>query len=155
MKALVIKISTCILTCSALLFTGCKKGDEYYVNPNSPTNATLQTLLTALEVSTINSYEGDFARTSGILVQHDAGVDGQAAQVNVYTLAENQFDNQWGQLYQAFNTGNTLVTKAGNDNPRYRGMAKIFLALNLGLLTDYWGDVPYSEAITDVKNLFF
>ncbi len=151
MKSQVIKISSVVIACTALLFTGCKKGDEYYVNPNSPTNATLQTLLTALEVSTINSYEGDFARTSNMLVQHGAGVDGQATQVNVYTLAENQFDNQWGQLYQTINTGDILIEKAGSANPRYRGLAKIFLAFNWGLLTDFWGDVPYSEAISGVK----
>jgi hypothetical protein len=151
MKSQVIKISISVITCTALFFAGCKKGNEYYVNPNLPTSATLQTLLTAVEVSTINSYEGDFARTSNILVQHGAGVDGQATQVNVYTLAENQFDNQWGQLYQTINTGTILAEKAGSANPRYRGLAKIFLAFNWGLLTDFWGDVPYSEAISGVK----
>lgn len=151
MKSQIIKVSASLITCTALLFTGCKKGDEYYVNPNSPTNATLQTLLTAVEVSTINSYEGDFARTSNMLVQHGAGVDGQATQVNAYTLAENQFDNQWGQLYQTLNTGKVLLDRAGSGNPRYRGITKILLALNWGLLTDFWGDVPYSEAMSDIK----
>jgi Starch-binding associating with outer membrane len=151
MKSQIIKISASFITCAAILLTGCKKGNEYYVNPNSPTSATLQTLLTALEVSTMNSYEGDFARTSNILVQHGAGVDGQATQVHVYNLAENQFDNQWGQVYQAINTGNILIEKAGSANPRYKGLAKIFLAFNWGLLTDFWGDIPYSEAISGVK----
>lgn len=151
MKSQIIIKTACLVTCTVLLLTGCKKGDEYYVNPNSPTNATLQTLLTAMEVSTINSYEGDFARTSNILIQHGAGVDGQATQVHVYTLSENQFDNQWGQIYQAINTGNILIEKAGSSNPRYRGLAKIFLAFNWGLLTDFWGDVPYTEAISGVK----
>lgn len=151
MKSPIIKISASFITCAALFLTGCKKGNEYYVNPNSPTSATLPTLLTALEVSTINSYEGDFARTSNILIQHGAGVDGQATQVHVYNLAENQFDNQWGQVYQAINTGTILIEKAGTANPRYKGLAKIFLAFNWGLLTDFWGDIPYSEAISGVK----
>lgn len=151
MKIQIKKLSACLITCATLLFAGCKKGNEYYVNPNAPTNATLQTMLSAVEVSTINSYEGDFARTANILVQHGAGVDGQATQVHVYNLTENQFDNQWAQVYQAINTATLLAEKAGSSNPRYRGLAKILLALNWGILTDFWGDIPYSEAIAGIK----
>ena len=134
------------------LLIGCKKDDKYYVNPNDPTSATVQTLLTALEVSTMNSYEGDLTRTAGILIQHGVGADGQATQINGYTLSENQFDNQWGQIYQAINAGYQLLDISGGDaNPRYRGITKIVLAMNWGLLTDLWGDIPFSEAVADVK----
>jgi hypothetical protein len=134
------------------LLIGCKKDDKYYVNPNDPTSATVQTLLTSLEVSTINSYEGDLARTAGMLIQHGVGADGQATQINGYTLSENQFDNQWSQLYQAINTGYQLLDISGGDaNPRYRAVTKIILAMNWGLLTDLWGDIPFSEAVADIK----
>ena len=150
MKSFAIKISACVATCSALLFTGCKKGNEYYSNPNLPTNATVQSLLTALEVSTMNSYESDIARTTSTLVQHSAGVDNVAIQANNYSLSESQLDPSWSQLYQAINTGETLVDKAAGS-PRYKGIAKIFLALNWGLLTDIWGDIPYTEAVSTVR----
>ena len=42
-----------ILTAFALLITGfdsCRKGDDLYVSPNSPSAATPQTLLSAVEV---------------------------------------------------------------------------------------------------------
>lgn len=150
MKSFAIKISAAVVTCSALLFTGCKKGDQYYTNPNLPTSVTLQNMLTALEVSTMNTYESEIARSTSALIQHSAGVDNQAIQVNNYSLLENQLDISWGQLYQAINTGEILVSKAATS-PRYRGIAKVCLALNWGMLTDIWGDVPYTEAVSGVK----
>ncbi|MES2849716.1 MAG: SusD/RagB family nutrient-binding outer membrane lipoprotein [Bacteroidota bacterium] len=150
MKSFAIKISACLITGSALFFAGCKKGNEYYTNPNLPTNATVQNLLTSLEVSTMNSYESDIARSTSALVQHSAGVDNVAIQVNNYSLSETQWDLSWSQLYQAINTGEILVDKAANS-PRYRGIAKVCLALNWGLLTDIWGDVPYTEAVSGVR----
>ncbi|HTN07803.1 SusD/RagB family nutrient-binding outer membrane lipoprotein [Agriterribacter sp.] len=135
-----------------ILLIGCKKDDKYFVSPNDPTSATLPTLLAALEVSTINSYEGDLARTAGMLVQHGVGVEGQATQVNGYTLSENSFDNQWSQIYQAINSGDQLLAISGGDeNPRYRGITKIVMAMNWGLLTDLWGDIPYTEAVAGIK----
>ncbi len=153
MKSSSVKLFMFITIAGGLLFAACKKGNEYYVNPNTPTDGTVQTLLPALEVSTINVYEGDLARTSNLLVQYHAGVREQASQVNVYSLPENMFDNQWGQLYQAVNTGRVLVGKAASS-PRYRGIAKVFLALNWGLLTDFWGDIPYAEAVQWPTNKF-
>lgn len=150
MKSFAIKISAAIITCTALLFTGCKKGDQYYTNPNLPTSGTLQNMLTALEVSTMNSYESEIARSTSTLIQHSAGVDNQAIQVNNYSLVENQLDISWAQLYSAINTGEILANKA-SSSPRYRGIAKVCLALNWGLLTDIWGDVPYSEAVGNVR----
>lgn len=150
MRSFAIKISAVAVTCTALLFTGCKKGDEYYTNPNLPTDATVKNLLTALEVSTMNSYESDIVRSSSILIQHTAGVDNPVNQVNNYQLLENQLNPSWTQLYQAINTGDILVDKAANS-PRYRGIAKVCLALNWGLLTDIWGDVPYTEAVSGSK----
>lgn len=149
MKSVVIKISACLLAFGTL-FTGCKKGNEYYSNPNLPTSATIQNLLTALEVSTMNIYESDIARTSSVFIQHSAGVDNQAIQVNNYALPENQFDGAWIQLYQAINTGEILVQKAAGS-PRYRGIAKVCLALNWGLLTDMWGDIPYADAVSGAR----
>lgn len=150
MKSFAIKISACVAVYSMLLLTGCKKGDEYYTNPNLPTNATVQNLLTSMEVSTMNTYESEIARSASTLAQHSAGVDNVAMQVNNYSLAENQLDISWTQLYHTINTGEILIKKA-SGSPRYRGIAKVCLALNWGMLTDIWGDVPYSEAVSDVR----
>jgi hypothetical protein len=39
------------------------------------------------------------------------------------------------------------------DAPAYRGIAKIMTAFALGILTDHFGDIPYTEAFTGAANL--
>jgi hypothetical protein len=41
----------------------------------------------------------------------------------------------------------------GNADPNYRGIAKVLMAMNLGMVTDMWGDCPFSEALQGVNNL--
>jgi len=127
--------------------SACKHNDDLYINPNNPLHATPQTLLTEIEVATMNTYEGDLTRTAGILVQHGVGADGQATATQVYSLQESLFDNQWGQLYQTLGTADSLRTIFGKANPYYEGIADIMMAMNWGALTDLWGDVPYVQAL--------
>ena len=137
-----------------LIATGCKHDKDLFVNPNTPSTATPQTMLTEIEVASINSYEGDLTRTAGILVQHGVGVDGQATQTQVYSLTENQFDNQWGQLYQTLENCKQLNDRFGDANPRYKGINNILMAMNWGELTDLWGDIPFTEALQAQNNYY-
>ncbi|MNU19034.1 Starch-binding associating with outer membrane [compost metagenome] len=137
---------------SAMAFTGCKKGDDLYIDPNRPSKVTPSLLLTAIEVSTFNSYEGALTKYGSILTQQNAGVDGQALPVNVYNLAENEFDNQWGQLYQALMTCKDMSTNFGAENPHYSGISDVLAAMNWGMLTDLWGDIPFSDALKGQAN---
>lgn len=141
-----------LLVMPLLVFNACKKGDDLYISPNSPLEVTPALLLTAVEVSTFNSYEGALVKYSSILVQQNVGVDGQALPINNYNIAENELDNQWGQLYQALYNCKELQTKFGAENPYYSGMADVLAAMNWGMLTDLWGDVPFSEALQAQAN---
>jgi hypothetical protein len=134
------------------ILTGCKRGDDLYISPNSPAEVTPSLLLTAIEVSTFNSYEGNLIKNASILTQQNAGVDGQAVPVNNYNLPENEFDNQWSQLYQATFNVKDLQTRYGAANPYYSGIADVLSAMNFGLLTDMWGDVPFSQALQGQAN---
>lgn len=141
-----------ILLPSVLVLSGCKRGDDLYISPNSPVEVTPALLLTAIEVSTFNSYEGNLIKNASILIQQNAGIESQPLPINNYILAENEFDNQWGQLYQALFNCKDLQTRYGAANPHYSGVADILAALNLGMLTDMWGDVPFSEALQGQVN---
>lgn len=125
----------------------CKKGDEYYLSPNSPSEANLPTLLSAVEVGTMNSFEGDLARTTSILVQHHVGAQSQSESAQFYNLIEDQFNNQWAQLYQTLENAKQLTEMASTNNPYYGGIGRVLTAMNLGLLTDLWDEIPYSEAL--------
>ncbi|WP_118972384.1 SusD/RagB family nutrient-binding outer membrane lipoprotein [Taibaiella koreensis] len=147
-----IKYITLVAALAALSFSGCKRGDDFFVSPNSPVEVTPGLLLTAIEVSTFNSYEGFLVKDASVLVQQNAGVDGQLLPINNYIMAENEFDNQWAQNYQAMFSCKDLQTRYGAVNPYYSGMADVLMAMNLGQVTDLWGDVPYSEALQGQTN---
>ena len=44
-----------------------------------------------------------------------------------------------------------IIEKAGDTNKKYRGIAKVLKAMNLGLATDLQGDVPNKEAFQGQK----
>ncbi|MCF0059741.1 SusD/RagB family nutrient-binding outer membrane lipoprotein [Dyadobacter sp. CY356] len=138
--------------------TSCKdKFDEYGVNPNDPETVTAASLLTGAEVSTFAAYGGQLGRVSSMLVQQTAGTsEGSQTQAFAnYTITEADVTNEWANLYNgSLNNTLTLINDYGAENPYYAGMAKILTALNIGVATDLWGDVPYTEAIKALSGNF-
>lgn len=147
-----IKSLSVLAVSGLLIFTGCKRGDDFYISPNSPVEVTPALLLTAIEVSTFNAYESDLVKRASVYMQQNSGVESQALQMNNYTVSEQDFENQWGQLYQALLSVKQLNEQFGAENPHYSGIADILAAMNWGLLTDMWGNVPFSDALKGPDN---
>jgi hypothetical protein len=125
----------------------CKKRDDLFISPNSPTTATPQSLLAAIEVSTFNILETVPAKMSSIFIQYNAGIDNQALQMENYDITESAVDNTWSTLYQTMFNCKILSDDYGTNSPYYSGISKILMVMNLGVATDMWGDVPFSEAL--------
>lgn len=138
---------------ATLLFSSCAKFvDGYEVSPNSPSQATLGLMLTQVEVATFSNYTGQLARLSSVMVQSQAGVQFQFEDLANYAIREGDNDNEWTDLYtKGMLEAKTIITQAGTTSPHYAGVAKILLAMNLGLATDLWGDVPYSQAFNGLE----
>ncbi len=138
-----------IIAALALLtagFDSCKKGEDLYTSPNQPANATPQTLLSAVEVGTFNNLEGGSVRIASIFIQYNSGVAAQSIPHEQYMPTESDMDNYWNGLYTNMNNCKLISDTYGAQNPCYDGIAKVIMAMNLGLAADLWGDVPYSEA---------
>lgn len=140
---LIIGISLSVL---ALGLASCHKGDDLYVNPNAPSTATPASLLSACEVGTFNSQEGGTVRIASIFMQQSSGVAGQMVQPEQYQPLESDMDNYWNTIYPVMLNCKLLGDNFGAADPNYRGIARVLMAMNLGMATDMWGDVPYSEA---------
>ena len=124
----------------------CKKGDDLYVSPNAPGNATPATMLVACEVGTFNNLEGGAVKIASIFMQNSSGVLNQAVQPEQYAPIESDMDNYWNTLYTNMMNCKLMGDLYGDKYPVYRGVSRVLFAMNLGLATDMWGDVPYSEA---------
>ena len=130
--------------------TGCKKYfEDYVVDPNNPSEVTPALLLASVEVATFAAYGGNMARQTGIFMQHVAGTEAGSQTIRLanYDIDELTNVNDWRTLYAgSIMDANIIINEHGDGNPYYRGIARILLALNVGMATDYWGDVPYSDA---------
>ena len=139
-----------IITLAAL--SGCKRGDDYFISPNEPETITPALFLTSIEVSTFNTYESDLVKRSSIYMQQNAGVEGQSLQANNYVISEQDFSSTWSQPYQTLLSCKQLNDQFGEKNSYYSGIADILSVMNWGILTDMWGDIPFSDALKGSGN---
>jgi hypothetical protein len=134
------------------LFTSCKKYLDVNKTPNNPTSVPPSVLLPTTTIAIAFANTNDLNRVTSLLVQHIAGLASQAADYDVYKL-EGYFDNAWNfELYNgAINNLNKIIDDHGATSPAYAGIAKLELAYAVSILTDLWGDVPYSQAGRGLK----
>jgi hypothetical protein len=143
------KIIVLIALPALLSVISCEKFIEGWdESPNTATEATAPLLLSVSEVGTFMYYTGQLARTPSVFVQHCAGTDFHMEDIKNYTLLEGDNVNEWEGIYSVCLMNEQLIIEDyGDDNPYYAGIAKILKAMALGLLTDFWGDIPNREAL--------
>ncbi len=150
LKLFIMKKIFLILSLPIILFnSGCNGWiDEVSDSPNSPTTVTPALLLTVSEVAMQSLYTGQLARTSSILTQQSAGNSFQMIDIRDYKITEQSNTNEWKTVYaDALINQQELINVAGDANPYYRGIATVLKCMTIGLTTDIWGDVPYSQAL--------
>lgn len=102
----------------------------------------------------------DIAWYATVYIEHSAGTWAQSSNADkrVGQTASTLFNNSWGNLYDNLMVLNDIIQKTdpatGEEvNPYARGIAQILTAYNLAVLTDMWGEVPWSEALKGAEIL--
>ena len=136
-----------------LLTIGCTTGfEEINTNNNAPEKVTAQLLLPNIQRSMINEVLGTSWGIGNIVIQHTAKI---------------QFVNEdrylWGEINGIWNTGyNRLrdvenMMKIGeetNDNG-VKGVALVMKSWIFSLITDCYGDAPYTEATKAKSGIYY
>lgn len=137
-----------VLIPSLLFSAGCKKFVEGYdVSPNDPEKATAPLILSATELGVMAVYTGQLARNTATLTQQTGGVSEQMLEVDNYSLREGDNTNDWNNIYyNIVMPCNDIILNYGHNATQHKGVAKIMKAMALGVATDFWGDVPATEA---------
>lgn len=141
-----------------LLMTSCGKDwlEEYQPDPTRPTDVSVDVLLPSAQAY-YGMAQGDVVpRLTGIFMQQMTGADRQSLAHNRYAqIGESDFDNVWADNGYAGGMKDleVIISKTEGSSPHYAGVAKIMMAQYLGLFTDLWGDIPYSEALLGADNL--
>ncbi len=144
------KIKNSILATLALVFTlviSCKDLDELNINPNGvdPANADLNFLLPTTETSLGQTVFGlGFGQFSGVM-QHTQQTGWQSGYNN---YEWNDLSHSWGGYYGMLMNNDEYFKKAVNENLEFHeGVARVLRAYIFGMITDLWGDAPYSQAL--------
>lgn len=144
------KVILYVLLLALVPVSSCKKYfEDDVVSPNDPEKVSAALLLTGSEVATFATFGGQLARQTSIFTQQAAGTSAgsQSIEFAQYNITELSNVNEWDGIYGgAIVNAKLIVTEYGAGSPYYAGMAQVIMAMNFGLATDLWGDVPFSKA---------
>jgi hypothetical protein len=145
MKKHINKILSAVVIAAALQSCGFK--DDVNTDPVNPTDAPMAAILPVAQVGIGYTLGGNIARYNGMFTQQIAGVDRQALSIGKGNIGQQDTDDPWDNLYKSMKNLDVIIGKAdAQKSPHYKGVAQIMMAYSLGITTDMWGDVPYSEA---------
>ncbi|HMI62031.1 MAG TPA: SusD/RagB family nutrient-binding outer membrane lipoprotein, partial [Puia sp.] len=130
--------------------TGCKKYLDKLDNPNLVTDPPLNGLLaqgtyrtgySVFEMGDITSY----------YVQYLAG-NTKGSDADVYNPVD--YSSTWSDSYASMMNIKQMILKAQTDRAwLHLGVGQVLMALNLNMLINTFGDVPYSNALEGKNNI--
>ncbi|MET3115003.1 hypothetical protein AAKU52_002744 [Pedobacter sp. CG_S7] len=138
-----------IIAMLALSLASCSKElDKVNINPNATENAQPDYLLTGAIKNTVDAYWGvtNNMNSSLLFAQHWAKV--QYTEEDRFIFSNSSFVSLWSVGYsQSINAFDKII-EIGNttSNPNYKGVALTLRSWVFLLLTDAYGDIPYSQA---------
>ena len=138
--------------------------DEVNKDLNHPQDVTANFIFADIPTSTaINITGGDYNTYFGVAIEHWGGAHGQmfsADQRRAEWNSSSTFNNAWVTHYAILKNCLKVIEKCADDSGTVdagdaglRGMAEVMFAYNLAILTDLYGDVPYSEAFDYSKHM--
>ena len=140
-----------------LVFGSCSKDtlDDINKDTNNPADVQSKFILTDVITRTaFNNSGGDVNTYVSTYVEHEVGVHNQMfySEMRItQPTSASTFNNPWGTLYTSLKDAKMIVAKCSEGGPEAgnditKGIGEVMVAYNLALLTDLYGDVPWTEA---------
>ncbi|MCP9234882.1 SusD/RagB family nutrient-binding outer membrane lipoprotein [Lewinella sp. JB7] len=140
-------LSSLISAGVVLLMTAC--GADYLNVNDNPNVATRPPLDGLLASASYNTAQNQFRVSNGhsaYYVQYLASPN-EGNTTDTYLEISN--GTAWSELYDAMTDLDDLIRFGQEDGlGRHVAIAKVLMAVNLGLVVDNWGDAPYSDAFS-------
>ena len=141
-----------------LLFTACESfiADDINLDPNNPSSVTLNAVLPSIQVRHMDVYGGQTSRVNSMLSQQVEGVARQWSSFNDYSgLTPTRFITVWDIYYgEILIEVNKMISDASEEGyNHYAGIGQILKAAALMDMTDWWGAIPYTEAVLGIDKI--
>jgi hypothetical protein len=152
MKNMNWKIFLASVTASLVLSCSDDILDEINKNPNAPTDVPISLLLPQATISTVHGVAGDGGgEFASFFVEHTT---------NVHLNPRMPFNvngTVWNNTYSTLNDLKTIIWKGSEGGPeegQYKavGIAKVLYAYTLSVGTDFFGEMPHSQALQGSAN---
>ena len=118
-------------------------------NPNAVPDATLDQLFAGAQVVSYFLSHGGLSRIASIWTQQMAGTDRQFATFDNYVITDADFEDEFNSLYTQgglIDIRDAIAQAEAAGRSSYAGILKIHEAYLVGLISSFYGDIPYSEA---------
>ena len=137
------------------LLGGCDFVDPIETDPNAIPDATINQILTAVEVNAFSFSEGQLARLASIWTQQMAGTDRQFTILDSWIFTEEEGDDYYNTMYTGgglidIRRGIELAEGEASGTPGARtiaGILKVHEAYLIGMGASVWGDLVYTQAV--------
>jgi hypothetical protein len=150
-------IANIIIGLTLLGATACSEEimNEIDTNPNNPVDVPLSLLMPQATIDIpVGVSALDLAWYTSVFVEHTTGAHAQLRGADRRTAEINPTmgNNRWNDLYAGvIPVLNTIIERAGPDGAEpgrniHVGIAQVLKAYTVAVLTDMWGDIPYTEA---------
>jgi len=158
------KILKYLLTASiAFMLFACTEDimDEVNKDLNNTTQMDAKNLLPDIILKTAHETTGtDLAWYATVFIEHSAGTWAQSSDADRREgQSASTYNNSWNSLYNVLTICKLVLNKTDPvtgiepDNYWVRGVTQILTAYNLAVATDFWGEIPWTEACLGIENL--
>jgi hypothetical protein len=135
------------LVLTLVTVSACDKDfDEINANPNVPATVTPNLLLPNIIRSSVNQITNEAWSIGNIVAQHTAKI--QFVNEDRYLWGER--NGIWNTYYTTLRDVENMISISSLANPaqnNYQGIALVMKAWMYSVITDAYGDIPYSNAI--------
>ncbi len=136
--------------CIILMLGSCKK----YLDINENPNAALQPPINGLLANVTNSSAVNVWRIADWTSYYTQYLASPSASSTIDTYDDVNASGAWNGCYNVMTDLYDMRTFAAEKGLNaYIGVADILMALQINMLTNVWGDVPYSDAFLGVDNI--
>lgn len=142
MKTINIKKLAVLPLALGLVFTSCKRYSSDFGDTNVNPGVTGSPLFNALMTNSLVNMAGYAAQTrGGLYCQYFS--ETQYTDVSLYSIPQINFEGNYSGV---MNDCQNIINNGPNDN--MKAVARIIKAYIFSTVTDSWGDVPYSQALS-------
>jgi len=122
---------------------------DYNDDPTKLTEVSSRYMLPAIQAQAYKNIGSQPMRVAGIIMNQLVG-DDICGPMNYYLIGRDVMDNYWrgGAYAGSLINAKTLESLATDrEEPFYRGVARIFIANEFGVLTSCFGNIPFNQAL--------